>query len=110
MTDYLTPKLPARIIPVTRGTDRVFTLRRRNAAGEVVDWDSEVYVDIDIDRAAPTRVTAVVAGSAAVIRIESTVGDQTKTGTTWRAVRSAAGDPSTETPLLVGIFERNDGK
>jgi hypothetical protein len=68
-----------------------------------------VFVDIDIDKTSPTRIAATVVSDLATVRIESTVGDQVKTGTTWRAVMSA-GNPSLETALLVGTFERNDGR
>jgi hypothetical protein len=111
MSDYIAARLPNRILPVVKGTDRVFSIRRRDPeTGDPVDWDSQVYVDIDIDKANPTRVEAIVLDDLATVRIESSVCDQVKTGTAWRAVMSVSGDPSLETALLVGSFERNDGR
>lgn len=109
MTDYVTPKLPNRVIAVTRGADAVFTCRRR-AAGTLIDWDATLFISIDIDKAAPTRIDAEVTGPNAVVRIESTVADQTRTGMTWQVLVSQASSPTLETPVLVGTFERNDGK
>lgn len=110
MPDYIAPKLPNRVIPVTRGTDRLFTVRRRTAQGQPQDWNCSVFIDIDIDKVAPTRIAATVAADLASVRIESTVADQCKSGTTWRVVMSQAGSPTVETALLIGTFERNDGK
>lgn len=110
MVDYIAPKLPNRVIPVTKGTDRLFTVRRRNAQAQAQDWNCNIYIDIDIDRTAPTRIAATVVADLATVRIESTVSDLCKSGTTWRVVMSQAGSPTIETPLLIGTFERNDGK
>jgi len=108
---YVAPRLPNRVLPVTKGTDRMFSIRRRNSAGQPQNWDCAVYVDIDIDRASPTRITASVVGDLATVRIESSIADQCRTGMTWRAVMSQpAVGQSLETALLVGTFERNDGK
>ena len=110
MTNYITAKLPNRILTVVKGTDRLFSIRRRDpSSGDPVDWDADVFVDIDINKASPTRVEATVVDDVATVRIESTVCDQVKTGTPWRAVMSS-GDPSLETAILVGTFERNDGR
>lgn len=113
MADYIAPKLPNRVIPVTKGTDRLFTIRRRNEQGQPQDWDCEVFIDIDINKASPTRIAATIDQDLAAVRIESTVADQCRAGTTWRVVMAQAGDtdsPTVETALLIGIFERNDGK
>lgn len=109
--DYIAAKLPNRVLPVTKGTDRVFSIRRRSPVdGSPMNWGAQVFVDIDISKTSPTRVQASVAADIATVRLESTVCDQVKTGTTWRAVMSVAGTPTLETPLLVGTFERNDGR
>lgn len=111
MADYIAAKLPNRVLPVVKGTDRQFSIRRRDPdTGDPVDWDADVFVDIDINKTNPTRVEATVVDDLATVRIESTVCDQVKTGTTWRAVMSASGEPSLETAILVGMFERNDGR
>jgi hypothetical protein len=112
LTSYIAPKLPNRVLPVTRGTDRVFSIRRRDPVnGDPMEWQAQVFVDIDLVRnETPTRIQAVIAADLATIRIESTIADQLRTGTTWRAVMSQPGNPTLETPLLVGTFERNDGK
>lgn len=111
MTDYLAAKLPNRVLPVTKGTDRVFSIRRRDpSTGAPLNWSAQIFVDIDIDKTAPTRIAATIVNDLATVRIESTVCDLVKTGTTFRAVLSQAGTPTLETPLLVGTFERNDGR
>ena len=84
--------------------------RRRDADNAPMDWNCNVYMDIDIDRTNPTRIVAQVVGDLATIRIEAETANQCRTGMTWRAVMSQAGSPSLETALLVGTFERNDGK
>lgn len=107
---YIAPRLPNRILPITKGTDRVFTIRRKDAYGNSQNWDCDIFIDIDIDKTSPTRIAATVADDLAEIRIESSVCDQCKNSTTWRAVMSLPGSPTLETALLVGTFERNDGK
>ena len=110
MTNYIAPKLPNRVLPLTKGTDRVFCIRRKDLQGNAVDWNCDVFIDIDISTTAPTRILAQVAHDLATVRIESEVADLCKTNMTWRVAMSAGGDPSLETALLVGVFERNDGK
>lgn len=108
MADYLVPKLRNRIIPLTLDCDRSFSLRRKNTSGDPVDWDSNVYILID-HRGKSVRVDGVVEGDLATFRIESELTNQIKTGTTWRVVKEESGNPSRETALMVGTFERNDG-
>lgn len=111
MAEYVNAKLPNRVIAVTKGSDRVFSIRRRDpVTGDPVDWDAEVYILVDVDRDAPTRADADVAGPVATIRMESSMLDSAKTGTTWRVVMSQAGSPSLETAVMVGTLERNDGR
>lgn len=97
-----------RVIPVTRGCDRSFTIQRLNSGGSAVSFDagSSVYMWIDIDRAAPTRVDAVVSGSNAAFVLDYAVCDLVRTGTRWRIVLKVG---SSELALLVGRFERYDG-
>lgn len=112
MTSFINAKLPNRKIAITLGSDRVFSIRRRDADGVEVDWgtDVQVFIKIDIDKAAPTHVSADVTGSLATIRMESTTLDTVKTGTTWRVIMSEPGVPRLETAVMVGTFERNDGR
>jgi len=109
MTDYIGTPPAQRIIPVTRGADRLFSIRRRDEQGDPQDWDATLFIDIDIDKAAPTRVNAEVTDDVAVIRIESTLCDQVRNSTRWRILMSQPDTPTLETPLLVGTFERHDG-
>lgn len=112
-SQYIAPRLPNRILPITKGTDRVFTIRRKDVDGNAQDWDCDIFIDIDIDKTSPTRIAARVAADLAEVRIESNICDQCKNNTTWRAVMSTTNQesgPSLETALLVGTFERNDGK
>lgn len=95
------------IIPATKGCDRAFTVRRKDSAGEPVDWDAEVYIVIDIDKDEPTTVQADVSGSIASFLIDSETCDSVKNATRWRIIMSD--DNGLETPLAVGRFERYDG-
>ncbi len=109
MTGYIGLPPQSRIIPGTKGTDVSFTLRRRDSDGNPVDWDAEVFVNVDL-KDGPQRVECAVTGADAVVRIESEVTNLIRTGTTWQAVVSIPGTPSLEKPLCVGSFERFDGK
>lgn len=108
MTSYVCAPPAERLIPVTRGCDRSFTIQRLNSGGTAVAFDagSSVYMWIDIDRAVPTRVDAVVSGSNAAFVLDYAVCDLVRTGTRWRIVFKVG---SSELPLLVGRFERHDG-
>jgi hypothetical protein len=113
MADYINTKLPNRVIAITKGSDRVFAIRRRDPVdGDPVDWgvDVDVYIKVDVDRTAPTHVAGTVDGSVATIRMESSLLDTVRSGTTWRVIMSQPGVPRLETAVLVGTFERNDGK
>lgn len=109
MTDYIGDELPPKVIRVTKGADRMFTIRRRDVDNNPVDWDAAVYLSIDIDKNAPTQIPAVVTNELAVVRIEQTVVAQVTNRTTWQAIMSEAGAPTLETPLMVGTFLRQDG-
>ena len=108
MSEYLGAPPAVKTIPVTKGCDRAFTVQRTNSSGSPVNFDAgtTVYMWIDIDRANPTKVDAVVSGSTAAFTISDTICDQVRSGTAWRAVIDL-GD--LEVPLLVGRFERHDG-
>jgi hypothetical protein len=110
MADFIGGDPPAsKLISLTRGADKVITLRRKDTDGTTpLDWNASVWIDIDIDKAAPTRLAAAVTNDVAVIRIESTLGDTVRSQA-WRIIMSQAGSPSLETPLLVGKFVRSDG-
>jgi hypothetical protein len=110
MTEYINPVLPNKKIVVTRDCDRTISIRRRDELGVETNWDASVYILIDIDRTTPTRIDGVVAGSLASIRMESTVLNSVRNGTTWRVVMSQASTPTYETAVMVGSFERNDGR
>lgn len=104
---YISPPPSSATIPVTKGCDRSFSLQRVDSNGDPQSFGNvTVYLKIDIDKASPTTVNAVVSGSTAAFTIPDAVCDQVKTGTRWRAVLDQ-GD--LETPLLVGRFERYDG-
>lgn len=108
MTDYVTAPPLERVLPVTKGCDRVFTVQRVDTDGDPINFDAgtTVYIWIDIDKANPTKVDAVVSGPNALVSLESTVCDQVRTGTRWRVVVDYG---ALELPLLVGRFERRDG-
>lgn len=106
MTNYIGGEPPtSKIISVTKGTDKVLTLRRKDSAGQPLDWDAAVF--LVIDTAEPTQVDAVVTDDVAVLRIESDECDVLKSEK-WRIIMSQAGSPTLETPLLRGAFKRND--
>jgi len=108
VTSYVCAPPAERIIPVTRGCDRAFTIQRLNSGGTAVNFDagSSVYMWIEIDRAVPTRVDATVSGSTAAFALDYTVCDLVRTATRWRVVLKVG---SSELALLVGKFERHDG-
>jgi hypothetical protein len=113
VTEYINPKLPNRVIVVTKECDRTISIRRRDPVTNAeVNWGTgvELYIKIDIDKSSPTRVSGTVSGSLATIRMESSVLDSVRNGTTWRVIMSQPSTPSYETPIMVGVFERNDGK
>lgn len=97
-----------RVIPVTKGADKRYTLRRRNSSGDPVDWDADVYVNVQL--ATPVKVDCTVTGPDALFDLEAEVADQVKSSTTWQAIASFPGSPSSEVPIAVGTFERWDGK
>ena len=108
MAEYVAAPPIERLLPVTKGCDRAFTVQRVDTDGDPVNYQAgtTVYMWIDIDRDNPTKVDAVVNGPNALLTIESTVADQVRTGTRWRVVVDYG---SLELPLIVGRFERRDG-
>lgn len=106
--EYITPKPTEKLISVTRGCDCVFTIQRVNTNGDPLNFSAgaSMYLWIDIDKAAPTKVDVALADSTAEVIIVSGVCDQVRTGTRWRAVLKR-GDR--KTPIMVGKFERDDG-
>lgn len=115
MVDYIGgPPPPSKVISLTKGTDKVITLRRRDPDGakddqgrptDPMDWDASLY--IDIESKTPQRINAAVIDDVAVIRLEQTVGDLLKTEK-WRIILSQPGSPTLETPLFRGKFARDD--
>lgn len=108
MTEYAGGSPPAvRVISVTKGCGRKFTVQRVDTNGSPVNFNATVFIDIDIDRTSPTRINAAVTNSFAALTLPATVCDLVKATTKWRVCMDTdAADP---TPLLVGSFERNDG-
>ena len=108
MTDYIGAPPSVKKIPVTRGCDFSFTIQRVDDQGQPLNFEAgtTVYLWVDIDKANPIKVNAVVSGSTAAVTISDSVCDLVKNTTRWRAVIDQ-GD--LEVPLLVGKFERNDG-
>lgn len=107
MTDYIGGEPPTtKIISLTKGADKVLTLRRKDTDGTTpLDWGADVYMVVDTTD--PQQFDALVTDDVAVIRVESTVTDLLKVEK-WRIIMSQAGSPSLETPLLRGKFQRND--
>lgn len=111
MTDYLVAKLPNKVIPLTKGCDRLVAVRRKNDVGDPDDWYGDVYMLIDLVMgSAPEQIDAVVDGDLATITISSDIADDCRNHTTWRIIYAENTDPTTENALLVGTFERNDGR
>jgi hypothetical protein len=108
LSEYIGAPPAGKVIPVTRGCDAAFSIRRMNAEGELVDFDpgTEVYMWVDINRSSPTKVSATVSGAVATFRIDYTVADLVRNTTRWRAVLDVGNE---ETALLVGRFQRHDG-
>ena len=107
MTDYVVPPPTAKVIPVTRGCDRAFTIQRVDTNGNPVNFSAGTTIYMWVDTESGTqKVDATVAGSTAAFVLESTVCDKVRNNARWRAVLDT-GD--LELPLLVGRFERRDG-
>lgn len=108
MTDYIVPPPAEKLIPVTRGCDRAFTVRRTDTDGNSTDFDTgtTVYIWMDVESGQSVKVDATVSGATAAFVLPSTVCDQVRNNARWRIVLDV-GD--LETPLLVGRFERRDG-
>lgn len=108
MADFIVAPPLEKVIPVTRGCDRAFTIQRTDGDGGPVNFDagSEVYMWVDVDRDDPTRVDAVVDGATAAFVLPDSLCDQVTKSTRWRVVLDRG---ESEIPLLVGKFERYDG-
>jgi hypothetical protein len=108
MADYICAPPVERLIPVSRGCDRSFSIQRLNSGGSAVNFDSgsTVYMWIDIDRSNPTKVDASISNAIASFVLDYSVCDLVKTGTRFRIVLDLG---SQEIPLVVGKFERHDG-
>ena len=107
MTDYLIDPPIAKLLPVTKGADRAFSVRRVDTNGDPVDYDAgTVSMWIDIDPTDPTEVEATISGASASLRIPSTVCDLARSGTKWRIVWT---DGTDDIPIVVGRVKRHDG-
>lgn len=106
MSDYLAPPPVSKIISVTKGCDRSFSLQRVGTDGQPISFDSGSTVYLWVDIASPVKVNATVTGSVAAFTIPDNVCDQVKNSTRFRAVLDL-GD--LEIPMMVGRFERHDG-
>ena len=108
MSEYIGAPPAEKVIPVTLGCDSAFSIRRTDEEGEPTDFDpgTEVYMWIDINKLDPTKVFATISGNTASFNLQSTVLDQVRNTTRWRAVYDIG---SNETALLVGRFKRHDG-
>jgi hypothetical protein len=108
MTDYLIDPPIAKLLPLTKGADRAFSVQRVHpTTGDPLNYDAgTVSMWIDIDPAAPTEVQATISGAVASIRIPSTVCDLAPSGTRWRIVWT---DGTDDTPIVVGRVKRHDG-
>lgn len=107
MSDYVVSPPVEKKIPVTRGCDRSFTMRRVDENGDSVSFAEgmSVYMWVDLDPDDPLKVDAVIDGAEAAFVLDSELCDQVK-NTRWRIVLDQ-GD--LETPVLIGRFERHDG-
>jgi hypothetical protein len=108
--EYIGDELVPKIIRVTKNCDRKFTVIRKDVSGNPINWDCDVFLNINLTPA--VLISAAVSGSSADIRIESAIADKVKTGATlWQLYTSTPETPlSYENPLAVGYFERQDGK
>lgn len=123
MADYVFPPKPTSIIPATLGADCQFVLRRRASSdtpggplGDPVDWPTNLILSVWVGvKPEPVVVAAQIVGADATVRIPAAVMDRVRDSTLWQAIASVAGapfgdDPSLEEPVMVGHFERNDGR
>jgi len=94
------------VIPVTKGCDRRFTVRRRDSEGDLTNWSADVVMVIDVDADTTVEVDAVVNGANAEVVLESATCDQVDASSRWRLLMA---DDGVETALAVGTFSRHDG-
>ena len=107
MTDYLIDPPIEKLLPLTRGADRAFSVRRVDTSGDPVNYGAgTVSFWIDIDPTDPTEVEATISGASASLRIPSTVCDLARSGTRWRIVWT---DGTDDIPIVVGRVKRHDG-
>lgn len=107
MAEHVIAPPAARVLPVTAGCDRAFTVQHA-PAGQLTDFPAgaTVRIAIDIDRDNPTIIDATVERCNAAIRIPANICDQVRTGTRYRVLLDLG---SVELPLVVGTFQRFDG-
>lgn len=110
MIEYIGTPPEARVIPVTKNTDRRLRFTRYDKAGEgrvEVPWEGTISLEIDIDPADPETIDADIDGATAVVIIDKAVANLVLTKKTkWRAILTNGDD---EQPIAVGTFERHDG-
>jgi len=95
-----------REIPVTKGCGFTFTVTLTDpATGAAVAYDGTVRMDIDV-AGTPTTVDATIAASVATIALTPTLCDQVGCTTRWRVINTTT--DGTETPLVIGAFQRYD--
>ena len=110
MIEYIGTPPEARVIPVTKNTDRRLRFTRYDQAGEgrvEVPWDGTISFEVDIDPADPETIEADIDGATALVVIDKAVANLVLTKKTkWRAILTNGDD---EQPIAVGTFERHDG-
>ena len=99
---------PLCVMRVTRGCDAAFTFQRVDDVGAPVDVAADVYLLVEVSKTDPTRVDQVVDGDMVSVVFPQEICDVVRNTTTWQLIRSD--NPGLDTPLLVGIFERVDGR
>lgn len=111
MIEYIGTPPEARVIPVTKNTDRRLRFTRYDKAGEgrvEVPWEGTISVEIDIDPDNPTKIEADIDGAEAVVLLDKAVTNLVvNKKTKWRAILVQGTD--FERPIAVGTFERHDG-
>lgn len=96
---------PQGVIYLSKGCNVALTFRCFDADENPIDLSGGLEIEIDQGTADAVHIEADISDNSGSVLIPSEVSDTAKSGWQWRVKLL----PSKK-PLLVGVFERRDGK
>lgn len=93
------------VIYLSRGCNVQLTFRCFDGDDNPIDLSGGLEIEIDQGPADAVHIEADISDNSASVLIPSEVSDTARSGWQWRVKLSAS-----KKPLLVGVFERRDGK